>query len=153
MSCLIAGCTSGPGAGRVRERASLTGDPGAELRDALVQVENEWGRALVERNVGAFSRCLADEWVLTTSGGSSVTKSMALADLASGALRIESFRIDDVSVRAYGETAIVRGLITERSSLRGADTSGKRRFTDVFVKRDGRWQAVASHENNVLPKP
>jgi hypothetical protein len=29
--------------------------------------------------------------------------------------------------------------------------SGKSRFTDVFVKRDGRWQAVASHESN-LPK-
>lgn len=147
MTCLVAGCRLG--AGGAGQRTTPTGAPVAAARDAVVAVENEWGRALVETNVSAFGRCLADEWRLTTSGGSTVTKSMALADLASGALRIESFRLEDVGVRVYGDTAIVFGLITEKSSFRGTDTSGRRRFTDVFVKRDGRWQAVASHESSV----
>ena len=123
----------------------------ASDKDALIEVEHAWGSALLKKDVGGFSRCLADEWVLITSDGSRVTKAVALADLKSGALKIDSFRLDDVTVRLYGTTAVVRGLITEKSKLRDKDTSGKSRFTDVFVKRDGRWQAVASHESN-LPK-
>jgi ketosteroid isomerase-like protein len=124
----------------------------SSAKDTLVQIEHEWGNAMMKRDVAAFSRCIADEWVLTTSDGSLVTKSIAQADLKEGALRIESFRLDDVSVHVYGDAAVVSGLITEKSKLRDKDTSGKRRFTDVFVKRDGRWPAVASHESDVLPQ-
>ena len=124
----------------------------SSVQDTLVQIEHQWGNAMVNGDVAAFSRCVADDWVLTTSDGSLVTKSIAQTDLREGALKIESFRLDEVSVRVYSDAAIVSGLITEKSKLRGKDTSGKRRFTDVFVKRDGRWQAVASHESDVSPR-
>jgi ketosteroid isomerase-like protein len=119
------------------------------IEDALIKIEHDWGNALLKAEVAAWSRCLGDDWVLTTSDGMLVTKPMALADLKEGALRIESFRLDDVKVRVYGDAAIVSGLITEKSKFRDKDTSGVRRFTDVFVKRDGGWQAVASHESDV----
>jgi ketosteroid isomerase-like protein len=124
----------------------------AAVKDALVQVEHQWGDAMVKGDVAAFGRCIADDWILTWSDGSLVTKSMALADLKEGALKIESLRFDDVRVRVYGDTAIVTGMVTEQSKFRERDTSGKRRFTDVFLKRDGHWQAVASHECDVLEK-
>jgi ketosteroid isomerase-like protein len=122
----------------------------SSVKDTLIQIEHDWGNAMVKADVDAFSRCVAEDWVLTTSDGSFVTKSIAQADLREGALRIESFRLEDVTVRVYGDAAVVLGLITEKSKLRGKDTSGKSRFTDVFVKRDGRWQAVASHESRVF---
>ena len=122
----------------------------AVVKDTLVQIEHQWGDALVKRDVEAFGRCMADDWILTWSDGSRVTKAMALADLKEGALKIESLQFDDVSVRVYGDTAIVIGMVTERSKFRDKDTSGKRRFTDVFLKRDGRWQAVASHECDII---
>ena len=61
----------------------------------------------------------------------------------------ELFHLDDLKVRVYGDTAIVFGLETEKSTIHGKDMSGQHRFTDVFVKRDGRWQAVASHLSRV----
>jgi ketosteroid isomerase-like protein len=121
----------------------------SSVKDTVIQIEHEWGDALIKADVAAFSRCIADDWILTYSDGTLVTKPMALADLKEGELKIESFRLDDVSVRVYSDAAIVIGKITEKSSFRDKDTSGKRRFTDVFVKRDGRWQAVASHECDV----
>ena len=124
----------------------------AVVKDTLVQIEHQWGDALVKRDVEAFGRWIADDWILTWSDGSRVTKAMALTDLKEGALNVESLQFDDVSVRVYGDTAIVIGLITEKSKFRDGDTSGKRRFTDVFVKRDGRWQVVASHECDILEK-
>ena len=119
------------------------------VENTLVQIEHDWGNALLKADVPAWSRYLGDDWVLTYSDGTLVTKPMALADLKEGALRIESFQLDDVKVRVYGDAAVVTGMITEKSKFRDKDTSGVRRFTDVFVKRDGRWQAIASHESNV----
>ena len=119
------------------------------VEDTLIQIEHDWGEALLKADVTAWSRFLGDDWVLTYSDGTLVTKAMALADLKEGALKIESFRLDDLKVRVYGDTAVVTGQITEKSKFRDKDTSGVRRFTDVFVKREGRWQAVASHESDV----
>ena len=124
----------------------------AAVKDDLVQIEHQWTDAAIKGDVAAFGRFIADYWILTYSDGTLVTKPMALADLKEGALKIESCRLDDVSVRVYGGTAIVIGMITEKSKFREEDTSGKRRFTDVFVKRDGRWQVVASHECDILEK-
>ncbi len=117
--------------------AGVTTKSGGSVEDALIRIEQEWGDAMVKADVAAFSRCVADEWVLTASDGTRITKPMAQADLKENRLKIESFRLDDVSVRVYGDMAIVFGLITEKSRFRDKDTSGKRRFTDVFVKRDG----------------
>ena len=149
VACFVVSCIFG--AAGVDAEIGGIGSSGnrASDKDALIVVEHAWGNALLKKDVAGFSRCLADEWVLTTSNGSRVTKAVALADLKSGALEIDSFRLDDMTVRLYGDTAVVRGLITEKSKLRDKDTSGKSRFTDVFVKRAGRWQAVASHESNV----
>jgi ketosteroid isomerase-like protein len=131
------------------EGPNASGTGVKSVEDTLFQVERDWGNALLKADVAAWSRFLGDDWVLTYSDGSLVTKPLALADLKEGALRIESFRLDDMKVRVYGDTAVVTGQITEKSKFRDKDTSGVRRFTDVFVKRDGRWQAVASHESDV----
>ena len=50
----------------------------------------------------------------------------------------------------YGDVAIARGILT------AADAHGtvvrKTLFTDVFVRREGRWQAVSAQENEA-PHP
>jgi ketosteroid isomerase-like protein len=103
----------------------------------------------VKGDVVAWSRCLAEDWGGTTPGGTMVTKAGAYADLKAGRVVRELFRLDDLKVRVYGDVAIVLGLETEKSMIHGKDMSGQYRFTDVFVKSDGRWQAVASHASRV----
>jgi hypothetical protein len=48
-----------------------------------------------------------------------------------------------------GDQAIVHGLSTEKRSMAGKDTSGQDRFTDVFAKREGRWQCVTGYSIKV----
>jgi ketosteroid isomerase-like protein len=48
-----------------------------------------------------------------------------------------------------GDQAIVHGLLTVKSSRAGKDTSGQDRFTDVFAKREGRWQCVTGYSIKV----
>jgi len=49
-----------------------------------------------------------------------------------------------------GEVGLVTGLVIST----GADGREDRTvFTDVFVRRNGRWQAVNAQENAVQPMP
>ena len=61
--------------------------------------------------------------------------------------------ISDVKVSVYGKVAVMTGLNRSQASFKGMDASGEYRFTDVFVKRDGRWQVVTSHLTRVAPPP
>jgi hypothetical protein len=48
-------------------------------------------------------------------------------------------------VNAYRDVAITFTSRQEKSSYNGKDVSGHYHFTDVWVKKDGRWQVVSSH--------
>jgi ketosteroid isomerase-like protein len=52
-------------------------------------------------------------------------------------------------VLVLGDTAIAHGLWMEKSLIDGKDTSGTYRYTDIFIKRDGRWQAVTSYSTKL----
>ena len=50
----------------------------------------------------------------------------------------------DMQVRIYGDTAVVTGGLTEKGTRNGTAYTDTYRWTDVFVKRGSRWQAVVS---------
>jgi len=76
-------------------------------------------------------------------------KAQALRELESGDAKIESETLGQVKVRVFGNTAVVMGSDDEKSSYKGKDTSGHWTWTDVFVKRSGRWQAAASQATRI----
>ncbi len=51
------------------------------------------------------------------------------------------FDLDDEVVRVFGDVGILTARLTLKGSAKGFK-SGARRFTDIFVRRDGRWQLV-----------
>jgi ketosteroid isomerase-like protein len=60
-------------------------------------------------------------------------------------VRITSSVVDDVSVMVFGDAAVVRGRTVAAGVVNGSPVSARIRFTDVFIRRESRWQAVASH--------
>ena len=88
--------------------------------------------------------------MLSSEIGELQTKSQADADLKSGVYNCESLKLDDIKVSVFGETVVVFGLETEKSTYQGKDSGGQYRFTDVFAKRGGVWQAVATHVSKVV---
>ena len=45
----------------------------------------------------------------------------------------------------YGDTAVVTGLDTIAGMNKGQPYTAKGLYTDVWIKRDGRWQCVRTH--------
>jgi ketosteroid isomerase-like protein len=111
----------------------------------LMKVEHEMMQAVVNRDVAALNEFYADEFLSTDSEGMVWTKSQDIAIDSEGASRVTSFTLEDLRVQVYGDVAVVTGRIVTKGTLAGEASAGHSRFTDVFVKRDGRWRCVANH--------
>jgi hypothetical protein len=110
----------------------------------VLQVELAWNHALEQGDVAALDRIWAEEFLDTSFDGTVTTKEEDLAFIASGDLVYQSSKVRDLVIRVYGKSAVVKGHWTAVGQFRGVDVSGEFRYTDVYVKREGRWQAVAS---------
>jgi hypothetical protein len=86
---------------------------------------------------------IADEFVEVSRLGTLRTKADNIREIGSGALKLTSVKYDSVTVRIYGDVAVLRGIADNTGTLRGFPFSGKLWYTRIFVRRDGRWQAVA----------
>lgn len=119
--------------------------------DAVKQAEHDWVDAGKAGDADKLGVLLADDWVGLGPDGSSRTKKEALADVKSGAQKLESFEFGPMHVKVLGNVAIVQGSDTEKSSMKGKDTSGKWIWMDVFVKTGDKWVAVRS-QSAMAPK-
>jgi CTP:phosphocholine cytidylyltransferase-like protein len=73
------------------------------------------------------------------------TREEVLREFDTGANRLLEAQIDDVKVRLFEGFAIVTGRTHARGEYGGQKYDVTLRFTDVFVRRNQQWQAVASH--------
>ncbi|MEK6407768.1 MAG: nuclear transport factor 2 family protein [Acidobacteriota bacterium] len=110
----------------------------------LTQIEHRLVKAWLDGDRKTVDSILAADWPVIDLTGHVLTKAQVMQELGSGERKIESGSADDLNVRVFGDTAVVTGRSVLAGSYQGKRASVTQRFTDVFVKRDGRWQAVAS---------
>jgi uncharacterized protein (TIGR02246 family) len=115
---------------------------------ALMQIERDLAAWSAKNDWAAVDKMFAAEYANNVDGVITPKKQF-LANMRGGAYKVASATAGDMKVLVLGETGIVHGLWTENSTLNGKDISGTYRYTDIFSKRDGRWQCVASHANKV----
>jgi uncharacterized protein (TIGR02246 family) len=111
---------------------------------ALMQIERDWAAAGVSNDWAALDKILAAEYV-NNSDGTIRPKKQLLAEMKSGASKTTSATTSEMRALVLGETGIVQGLWVDKSTRNGKDTSGTYRYTDIFVKCDGRWQVATSY--------
>jgi ketosteroid isomerase-like protein len=114
--------------------------------DSVRAVELSRGQALLRADTAALSRMVADEFIEISRLGQLRTKADNIRDIASGALRLTSVKYDSLAVRIYGDIAVLTGIADNTGTFRGFPFSGKIRYMRIFVRRDGRWQAVAMQQ-------
>jgi ketosteroid isomerase-like protein len=113
---------------------------------ALRRASHAWAQAVVRRDTATIARLLADEFFAVAPRGTR-TKAETLDAVAhGGAAPLEASDDGIQSVRVYGTTGVIRGVASRivRDST-GARRTQRSNFLEVFVRRDGRWQAVAGH--------
>ena len=140
--CLFATATE------IRQRnpspqASTGGSQSQEATCEILDLERQSKDAAVQRDPTFAQRTLADDYLGITPLGQVITKADTVAARKSGQLRYDSIDISDVVVRVYGNTAVVTARATVRGIDLGEEFNGSYRFTRVWIRRNGHWQAAS----------
>jgi ketosteroid isomerase-like protein len=111
---------------------------------ALLQIERDFTSAMIKKDRAAMENILAADFVGRGPEGVQ-NKRQVIASIMGSALKIESAEITNMQPMVFGETAVVYGTSSEKSTTGGRDSSGQYRWTDIFEKLDGRWQCVGGY--------
>lgn len=110
---------------------------------ALIQIEQDSANAPLKSDVAAVESFLAKEWTYNADG-QVINKAQMLAEIKSGAYKIASMELSDLSPHVFGDVAAETATAAMKRKYKGSDIPSPQRGTDFFVKRDGRWQAVST---------
>ena len=123
---------------------AIGGQSDAAVVRELEKMEHQLAETYKAGDCAAWGAMLAPEWSVTHITGQVITKAQALEMCVAAKGQIAQAASDDISVRVFGDAAVVTGRTTFSTS--GANPVAIiLRFTDVFVRRSGRWLVVASH--------
>lgn len=131
---------------------SASAESSADIEKAITQMERDWEEALKNKDKTKLESLIADDYVGIGWDGKISTKAESIANSIAADTKLDSYTLDPIKVRVYGDVAIATSGDTEKSSFKGKDTSGRWVWTDVYAKRNGRWQAVSSHTSRFPPE-
>jgi hypothetical protein len=114
----------------------------AEVRRFLEDIVVEH---LSKPDTKELERLYADEFTSTNASGQVLNKAAVIAARMSGRLNFQSYALDEVSIRIYGDVAVA----TTSQRIEGSTVSGRFRHLQVLIKRDGRWQLIASQMTKI----
>ena len=121
-----------------------------EIKESLLQIEREIGRANLNCDYKYFSEIEAEEFIFTDPNGGVTTKKEDLAGEKNCHKFDGTYDLNDIRVSLYGNSVVVTGRVTiTGKNKEGELVSRHSRFTDFFVWRDGRWQIVAGHSSQI----
>lgn len=111
----------------------------------LLRLEDEWAKALVRRDAGAFRRLILPEFVYTEDARV-MTRDELIRESTAGTDTVTWAGNEDLKVLVRGATAVVTGSLLVRGKGR-EDTFDRRfRFTDTWVRTNGRWRVLAAQD-------
>ena len=117
-----------------------------EVREAISQ----YRQALIRGDADTLEQVWSDDYKFVNVRGELLSKEQRLANIRSGATKLESIEGDEtVSVRVYGDVAVAMSRVHLIGQYGGKESTGWVRSMHVWVKRDGRWKLVA---NQVTPE-
>ena len=132
-----------------QQQSTPPGTPG-QIKDELLRIEHEIGRANLQCDYRYFERIEAEEFIFTDASGNVSNKRQDLAGEKDCRKSDAKYDVDDTDVRLYPTSAVVTGrIIITRKDKEGKVITRRSRFTDVFVWRDATWQLVAGHSSRI----
>jgi len=112
----------------------------------------DYKQAILAGDVAALARIWAEDYTFINPQGVLVTRAERLANFASGNTNVAVIDNErEITVRVYGDMAVVQNLSTLRGTFSGAPSDTDLRGTFVWVRRDGRWRLVTNQLTPVAP--
>ena len=123
----------------------------SEAEDELRAIEQQRIAAFVAKDMETLRRLHADDFEMVNPGGQAVSKPEYLNGLGAGFIEYRLWEPESaIEVRVYGDGAVLRYRSHVEMAVQG-EAQPRQSFwqTDVYEKRDGRWQAVWSQATRI----
>ena len=122
-------------------------DPATDQTE-LLRLEKEGVTAIVAGNLKALGDFFAPDWKMVSSDATMMNREQLFGAMAAGLLKFASYEQSELEVRVYGDAAVVIGTGKSKGEWKGESFGTKERFTDVFIRHDGKWRCVSTHTSN-----
>lgn len=130
--CLVIGM---PGSTAAQE------DDAAKVRS----LEMKWTDSYKQRKIDILASLLAEDFVITVEDGTTYSKSGYITHTADSSVQVKIAELSDLKVHLHGNAAVVTGAYHEKGMSNGKPYDYHDRLTDVWMKKEGNWQVIASH--------
>jgi ketosteroid isomerase-like protein len=117
-----------------------------DAKQQVMTLLRDWVKAENEHDAAALRRILDDQFISTSGAGQPGNKEGFIKSLTAGkADPRQSQSLTDESVVVDGDTAVVVGTDTFHRTDGAAPDGLALRYTITFIRRNGRWAALAEH--------
>lgn len=99
--------------------------------------------AMAAKDIAALNELIADDMIYCHSSARLDTKASLIGNMQSGSTVYQSVVPSDVKAQDLGDAVVLTGLAHIKVSSGGKAMDFGVRFTDVWAKRNGKWQMVA----------
>jgi ketosteroid isomerase-like protein len=113
--------------------------------EAVLRLEREIMNHIRDKDAEALGHVLTDDFVYRTPEAE-ISRADFLKNITAIPGRILSVEGTNQRVSVYGETAVMTGV--QKAVVRtdgGVEHTGTTAFTDIFVKRRGRWKLALAY--------
>lgn len=152
MALAVLGCTLCGAAGLKAQKAESVA-PGQPLPPEVKQfqtLEDKWSKAVVNSDSYTMQLLLSPLYVGISSTGDVSTRNEQIADLFHKDELPVSMLQRVVSVRMFGDTAVVSGTYDLKWGLKGKDREERGIFTHIYTQAQGRWECVNAQRTPVV---
>jgi ketosteroid isomerase-like protein len=115
----------------------------SETERTLTRLENDWAQALVRRDTATFHRLIAPGFVYTEDTTVMNKEELIRSIMAD---RMTAAGNEEMKVHAYGDTAVVTGILRVRGSGKDGAFDRRYRFTDTWLFRNNQWRVIAAQD-------
>lgn len=133
-------------------RCDDSGSGSGAVSEELKKLDRELDEASEGGDKTAFQRVLAEEMINISPEGTISKKADILADVGPQKVGTKlSISAADIQIYSFGDTAIVSSNKTAKWERSKSSNSDQYRETNTYVRKDGRWQLIASQQSHAPP--
>jgi ketosteroid isomerase-like protein len=108
----------------------------------VIDLDTKRMQAMVAKDIATLESLLADDLVYTHSSARLDTKQSLIVGMTSGSTVYTGVEPSDVKAQDLGDTVVLTGVAKIKVTANGTANAFGVRFTDVYARRNGRWQMV-----------
>jgi hypothetical protein len=132
-------------------QTSVKAEPSVAEADLIRATERRRLRALVDADMEVADPLHAADFQLITPGGAARSKEQYMEAIATGAIDyVKAGPESEIAVHLYGEAAAIRYQSHFEVNDSGTWHDARVWHTDIYEKRDGRWQVVWSQATKIV---